>query len=103
MKLIDGLSDIFTETFGESVNYTPDGGIPIGIEAIWIETPISAAFESADTDAVVVELHVRAADIAAPKEGDIVQRVSDSKTMRVTQPIRPDEQGMIVLTLEQAD
>lgn len=103
MKLVDGLPDIFAETFGEPVVYTPINGDPVEIEAIWIETATSVVFDEADADGVQVELHVRAADIAEPREGDTVERVANGKTMKVVPPIRPDDQGMIGLTLAQFD
>lgn len=86
---------------GEPVIYTPAGGTPVEIEAIWIEGAVSATFDDVGTDARAADLHVRAADVPAPREGDIAQRVATGKTMRVVTPIRPDDQGMIAVALEQ--
>lgn len=100
MSVFDGLDDIFTETFGESVIYTPvSTGMPVSIQAIWIEHPLEIQFENASVDGARTELSVRARDIPAPAELDIAQRVSDGKIMKVSTPIQPDGKGMIVCNL----
>jgi hypothetical protein len=101
MSVFDGLPDIFADTFGESVIYTPlASGVPATITAIWLETPLDIALTGADGDAINTDLHVRATDVAAPAEGDTAQRVSNGKLCRVVPPIRPDGNGMIALALE---
>jgi hypothetical protein len=102
--VFDGLDEIFADTFGEPVIYTPKAtGVPLGaggtINAIWIEQPIDVVRGEADTDTTVTELHVQAS-IVAPKEGDMVQRVKNGKTCLVVTPIHPDDKGMIVCALE---
>jgi hypothetical protein len=110
-SVFDGMAQIFADTFGEGegqVLYTPAVGSPKTINAIWWEsTPGIAAFGGGD-DAIAVdarrtELHVKAADIAAPKEGDRATRLSDGKVMEITAPIRPDGKGMIVCNLAEID
>ncbi|MBX6427140.1 MAG: hypothetical protein IRZ09_14590 [Variibacter sp.] len=105
MSLFDGLPDAFVETFGEEVVYTPAAtGVAATITAIWMEEPVAVALEGeAGGDDVAVTLHLRAADVPAPAEGDRAQRVATGRTMRVVPPIRPDGQGMIVCTLEAVD
>lgn len=102
MDVFDGLPDIFTGVFGEPVVYTPaETEVSQTITAIWYEEPIDAVLgEEASADDVAVTLHLRAADVASPQEGDTAQRVSDGKIMRIVPPIRPDGKGMIVCALE---
>ncbi|MDQ2084704.1 hypothetical protein RA307_31370 [Xanthobacteraceae bacterium Astr-EGSB] len=98
--LFDGLADIFTETLGEPVVYTPAStGVDGTITAIWIETPISAEFSEADSDDMSEILHVRASDVPAPAEGDTARRVKTGVIRQVVPPIRGDGKGMIALTL----
>jgi hypothetical protein len=101
MKLIDGLPDIFTGTFGEPVVYTPAGedAEPLQITAIWIESHVPDVLGEVASDSLRVELHLRRADVPSPAEGDLVQRVETGRTMKVVPPIRPDDQGMIAVTL----
>lgn len=98
-SVFDGLPDIFTGVFGESVDYTPVGGVLRRINAIWIETPISIAFDNVTTDEGKIELHIPVATLT-PGEGDTARRVSDGKSCKVTTPILPDGRGMIVCALE---
>jgi hypothetical protein len=100
MRLIDGLPGIFKETFGEETVYTPKGGAPKTITAIWIERGVEVAGLPVPSDGREAELHVDIADVASPKEGDVAERVKDGKTMRVVPPILPDDQGMTACTLE---
>jgi hypothetical protein len=100
-SVFDGLDEVFTETLGEPVIYTrlsaPDA--PLAINAIWIDYPIEIQLENANVDSCRTELSVRASDVASPKEGDTVKRVSDNKTMTISTPIQPDGKGMIVCNL----
>jgi hypothetical protein len=100
-ELYDGLSDIFVETFGTSVIYTPvTTGVPsLPFKAIWTETSFDAAIEGVDVDAAIVRLHVRDSDVPDPQEGDTARRVKDGKVMKVATPIQPDGKGMIVCAL----
>lgn len=95
-SVFDGLADIFVDTLGEPVIYTPIAtGVPATIDAIWTETTIDVVMGSgAPTDAGVTTLSMRAED-GTPVEGDTVTRVADSKTMVITTPILPDGKGMI--------
>lgn len=100
MSVFDGLPDIFTEALGVSVVYTPQGGSPVTIDAISVERSIEV--QLADGPAVDDRrhvLHVRAADIAEPREGD--QVTIDGDTFKVVPPIRPDGKGMIAITLSE--
>lgn len=91
----DGLADIFADTLGEPVTYTPEGGSAVAITAIWTERTIDVVVGSeAQSDAGVTTLKVRAEDVT-PAEGDIAVRDADGKTMVVTTPILPDGKGMI--------
>lgn len=99
MGVFDGLPDIFSGVLGESVVYTPKGGVPKTIQAIWIEYPIEIQLENASVDACRTELSVRAEDVPAPAEGDAARRESDGKVMKVSTPIQPDGKGMIVCNL----
>lgn len=99
MSVFAGMPDIFTGTFGEDVIYTPLGGSPVTIKAIWIEAPVMAPFSDADVNTNEITLHVRAADIAAPVEGDTARRVATAKLRKVVEPIRPDDKGMIACAL----
>lgn len=100
MSVFDGLPDIFTDTFGEPVSYMPVAtGVARTISAIWWEASLDAALDGVDVDLSETKLHVRAADVPSPKEGDRAQRVSDSKVMLVSTPILPDGKGMIVCNL----
>jgi len=95
MGVFDGLPGIFVDTLGEPVTYTPDGGSPLSIQAIWTERTIDVVIGSeAPADTGVTTLKVRAEDVT-PAEGDTVTRDSDGSTMRVTTPILPDGKGMI--------
>lgn len=102
-NVFDGLPDIFAETFGEAVEYTPlDTGVAKVIRAIWWQTSLTVGFEGAGVDASKTELSVRAADVASPREGDIAKRLSDGKIMTLSTPILPDGKGMIVCNLAAA-
>lgn len=105
VDLFADMPGIFEDTFGEPVVYTPAAtGVPLGadgvIQAIWIETPGLVVQGEADSDAIIAELHVQAAIVAAPAEGDTARRVADGKTAKVVPPFRPDGNGMIVCGLE---
>lgn len=100
MSVFDGLADIFADTFGEPVVYTPKAtGIPKTIHAIWIEHPIEVDFENSGADSRRIELSVRSEDVADPAEDDTAKRESDGKIMKVSTPIQPDGKGMIVCAL----
>lgn len=94
--VFDGLADIFVDTLGEPVVYTPLAtGVPATIQAIWTETTVDVAVAGEVlTDAGVTSLSVRAEDVS-PAEGDTATRVADGKTMKVTTPILLDGKGMI--------
>lgn len=99
-SVFDGMPDIFADTFGEAVEYTPQGGASKVIRAIWWETSLSIdGLDGAGADASKTELSVRASDVADPREGDMVKRLSDGKSMVLTTPILPDGKGMIVCNL----
>lgn len=101
-SIFDGLPDIFVDSFGEPVSYTPIAtGVPIGtgdppvIQAIWTESSLDSGLGTdAPTDAGRTTLSVRAADVT-PVENDTAVRVADGKTMKVATPILPDGNGMI--------
>jgi hypothetical protein len=104
-SVFDGLDNVFVAAFGEPVVYTPQStGVPLGpdgtISAIWIDVPGFAVHGEADTDTTEITLHLRAADVAAPAEGDTARRVKDGRTCKVVPPIRPDGKGMIAVSLE---
>jgi len=87
--------------FGAAVEYTIAAtGEIIAIDALWIERPLAAGFADADEDAIASTLLLRADDIAAPVEDDLVERLSDGQRMRVVPPIAPDGTGMIRVALE---
>jgi hypothetical protein len=94
MSVFDGLADIFTDTFGEAVIYTPVAtGISKTINAIWWQSSLDLSLPGGDAlvdvDVRKTELSVRSADISDPKEGDTAQRASDGLVMTVSTPIRP--------------
>ncbi|WP_439611502.1 head-tail joining protein [Reyranella sp.] len=99
MSLFDGMAEIFRDTFGEAVIYTPAGAAPLAIEAIYFETPLTIAHDDggAPVDSQAKELHVAAADVAAPREGD--RATVRGVTYKVVPPFRPDGQGMIAVSL----
>jgi hypothetical protein len=99
--VFDGLADIFVDTLGEPVVYTPSGGSPVTIDAIWTEASFVASVGEIPIDAGSTTLSVRASDLT-PAEGDTATRVADSKTMTVTTPILPDGKGMIRCNLADA-
>lgn len=96
--VFDGLADVFVETLGEPVTYTPQDGDPVLIEAIWTERPLDVIVGEVAADEIRSTLKVRASDLT-PREGDTVRRESDGKTMTVSTPINPDGRGMIVCNL----
>jgi hypothetical protein len=96
------MADIFTDpsVFGVPVVYTPIAtGTPQTINAIWWQTSLDVPDALVMTDASKTTLSVRAADIAAPAEGDTARRVSDGLVMTVSTPILPDGKGIIVCNL----
>lgn len=98
MSVFDGLSEIFLETFGELVAYTPAAtGVPVTIQAIWIEQPLQVEFGDADVDGHRAELSVAA--VIDPREGDKVVRLRDGVARGITTPIRPDGKGLVVCNL----
>jgi hypothetical protein len=103
-SVFDGLADIFADTLGEPVVYTPAStGVPLAITAIWLERPVELVMRGeSGADDVSTELHLRASDVPSPKEGDAVVRSGTGKTARVVPPIQPDDKGMIACTLELA-
>lgn len=93
--VFDGLADIFTDVLGEPVTYTPSGGAPRSIQAIWTEVADEFALgDHAASDISRTTLSVRAEDLT-PTEDDVATRDADGKTMKVTTPILPDGKGMI--------
>lgn len=97
------LPGVFVATFGEAVVYTPAGGSPLPeIRAIWTEgSEVGAIGSEAQGTIGTSTLSVRAVDVV-PVEDDLVTRVADGKTMKVTEPILPDGKGMIVCNLADA-
>ena len=96
----DGMADIFTQHLGDdNVVYTPSGGQPRTIRAIYFETPLSVNIDDsgAPSDNQAKELHVSATDVAAPAEGD--HATVRGVTYRVVPPFRADGQGMTALSL----
>lgn len=100
-SLFDGIADVFAETFGEEIVYTPAAtGVARRITAIWIEDPLDPVIGGGvAVDDVMPTLHVRASDIPAPREGDLAQRVKTGETLEIVPPIRPDRKGMIACSL----
>lgn len=97
--VFDGLPDVFVETLGEPVTYTPEGGSPVLIEAIWTERPLDVIVGGeVSVDEIRSTLKVRASDLT-PEEGATARRESDGRTMVVCTPIHPDGKGMIVCNL----
>lgn len=93
--LFDGLADVFVETLGEPVTYSPLAGQARTIQAIWKETTqVVALGDRAPVDVGTTTLSIRAED-GTPAEGDRVRRLSDGKVMEVTTPILPDGKGMV--------
>jgi hypothetical protein len=103
MSVFDGMADIFTDpgVFGEAVDYKPLAtGTPQRITAIWWELQQPEIMVGmVESDGNTTQLSVRAADVAAPAEGDIATRISDGKVMTVSTPINPDGKGIIVCNL----
>ena len=98
MSLFDGMAEIFRDTFGEDIVYTSAGGPPRTVRGIYIETPLHGfGDEGAPADSAIKELHVAAADVAAPQEGD--RATVRGVTYRVVPPIRRDGEGMIAVAL----
>lgn len=93
--IFDDLPDAFIEAFGEPVIYTPAGGTPVPLQAIWNDGSLTSplGFDPA-ADTGKTRLSVRAADLT-PAEGDTAQRLADGKVMNVAPPILPDGKGMV--------
>jgi len=105
VSAFDGLPDIFVDTLGEPVVYTPIAtGLPLTIEAIWTERSTDVVIgEGAPVDSIQSTLSVRATDIASPEEGDVARRVADGKEMKISTPILPDGKGLIRCALVARD
>ena len=90
--LFDDLPDIFTDPdtgFGEAIVYvSTDTGKKKTINAIWNEQPVLQGM-APSSDAPVITLDVREADVPTPLEGDEVTRKSNKQEMRVVPPIKP--------------
>jgi len=100
MSVFDGMADIFADTFGEAVDYTPLAtSITKRITAIWWEAPLSITIGDVAVEGGKTQLSLRAADISVPAEGDTARRISDGKLMTVTTPIDADGKGIIVCNL----
>lgn len=102
--LFDGLPDIFVETFGELVDYTPAAtGVMRTLQAVWVERSEDAGLgDGVDVDICTTRLHVREADVPDPQEGDLAQRRKTGRSLQVSPPILPDGQGMIACALVEA-
>ena len=91
-------------TFGEPVIYTPVAtGRPVAISGIWTEGYVGEVFAgSAGADGRLIKLDIRIADLPdAPQEGDLVRRVATGFDGQVVPPIRPDNIGIVSLTVQQ--
>lgn len=99
MSIFDGLADVFAESLGEPVIYTPVDGDPRTINAIWIVDAVTVGMPggppAADNRVVA---HVRSADVPSLVEGDIIQR--GDERYRVVPPFLPDGHGMTSIMLE---
>jgi hypothetical protein len=104
MSVFDGMAAIFTRHLGEDgpIPYTPVIGLaftlPAG-HAIYHEEALTGLEDdgSAGVDAVRRTLHLQAADVPNPVEGDRV--TVRGVTYRVAPPIARDGKGMVVVTL----
>ncbi|HEY4775888.1 MAG TPA: hypothetical protein VIH40_13840 [Xanthobacteraceae bacterium] len=104
MSIFGGLPDIFTETLGEPVLYTPAGGLAVTINAMVVDEPLLANFEHADQTANKTVAYVRSDDVVGVKQGDgLVETenpVGVNRSFRIVEPIQPDGKGMTSLMLE---
>lgn len=104
MSVFDGMAAIFTQHLGEdgAIPYVPVAGtaftLPPG-HAIYHEEAVTGLEDdgSAGVDAVRRTLHLQAAHVPAPVEGDRV--TVRGVTYRIAPPIVRDGKGMVVVTL----
>lgn len=104
MSVLDGMAAIFTRHLGEDglISYTPVTGpaftLPAGHAIYHEEAVIGLEDEdSAGVDTVRRTLHLQAADVPAPTEGDRV--TVRGVAYRIAPPIARDGKGMVVVTL----
>lgn len=103
-SIFDALPGHFTQVFGEELEivYTPIGGTPITLpplSVIFEQVPEMVVLGAEPQNAVTKStLHVPAATIASPQEGDTV--LIGDLTWTLVEPIQSDGKGMIVCTLE---
>lgn len=100
MGLFDGLPELFTETFGQAVVYTPLNGTAKTVQAIHFADAVDVELGNGGppADGVRRRLELRIADVPLPAEGDTA--VIDGVTYKVVPPIAPDGQGMVSVFLE---
>lgn len=103
-SIFDGLPDIFTDAFGEAVDYTPAAtGLTTRINAIWTEGTLDMSPGiGIASDEAKTTLSLKASDFI-PVEGDRAVCVKTGRSMEVTTPILPDGKGMIVCNLVEVD
>lgn len=104
MGVFDGMSDAIIDALGEDVIYTPIAtGLPAIIRVIWWTHPMTSDVGDVEVDARRSGLSVKTSDIAAPAEGDRVERLKDGTVRVVATPILPDDQGVTVCNLAAPD
>jgi len=98
MRLLPDMDQHFAALFGEEkpASYQRKaGGAAFDVAAIFIEQPGVGEIFDVPADAHQTQVHLRAAQVGEPVEGDIVTREKDGRRFKITSPIARDDQGMI--------
>lgn len=102
-SLFDGLAGLLNDVFGDPVIWTPSGGAPVTIRAVFRQQPVEVASDQGGTvlisDAV---LRVQKTAGSGMVAGDIVT-LSDGRSFRIESRIpgeSPASDGFLIFTLE---
>lgn len=95
MALFDGLPDVFTGAFGQTVRVLPAYGAGRDIQAIFRRPSESDLFEPGAVS-TQTELHARTADVGDIRHGDAIK--VNGTTYRAGTLV-PDDKGMTRITL----
>lgn len=96
MSVFDGLADIFTATFGQTVTILPDAGASFTVQGIY-QSRSTDAFGVVQPEAM---LHLTAAD-AALLADDALVNIGDA--WFVPRVSEPDGKGMVPFRLEKTE
>ena len=87
------------EAFAQPVIYTPDGGAPEEITAIYSDEP-APNFDGAGATLRTISWEVRQSDVANPQHDAMIE--ANGKVWRVNDITRRDDVGAWVLIVERA-